>query len=80
MFHDHSKAGKYESDQSHRKIVSSIGKTNNITEKDFEILSRFIREKSNWNMISYETLVLRRANKSIPTILQKKILGYWVGL
>ena len=47
MFHDHSKAGKYESDQSHRKIVSSIGKTNNITEKDFEILSRFIREKSN---------------------------------
>ena len=64
MLHDHLKAGKYDnSNQNLRKEVSGISNTNNITERDFGILSRFMREESYSNMITYEALIMSRANK-----------------
>ena len=50
MLHDHLKVGKYDNtDGNWRQETMITSNTNNIAERDFEMLDRLIREKPNCN-------------------------------
>ena len=65
ILHDHLEDGKYSSpSQQLMKETVSVSTTNSIAEHNFGIIDRFIREKSNANMITYESIIMNRTNKT----------------
>ena len=46
------------------KETVCVSTTNSITEGNFGMLDRFIREKPNANMINYESIIMNRTNKT----------------
>ena len=46
------------------KETVCVSTTNSITEGNFGMLDRFIREKPNANMITYESIIMNRTNKT----------------
>ena len=65
MLHDHLKDGKYDRcSDSQRKIFNSALKTNVISERDFGMLDRLIREKPNALQIILEAVIMFQTNKT----------------
>ena len=46
------------------KETVSVSTTNSIAERNFGMLDRFIREKPNAKMITYESVIMSRTNKT----------------
>ena len=65
MLDDHHEDGKYPNpSQQLIKETVSVSTTNSIAERNFGIVIRFIREKPNANMITYESIIMNRTNKT----------------
>ena len=65
ILHDHLEDGKYSSpSQQLMKETVSVSTTNSIAEHNFGMIDRFIREKPNANMITYESIIMNRTNKT----------------
>ena len=65
MLDDHLKGGKYDSPSEElRKETNSVSTTNTLAERNFGMLDRLIREKPNANMITYESIIMNRTNKT----------------
>ena len=65
MLDEHLEDGKYSnSSQELMKETVSVSTTNSIAERNFRMLDRFIREKPNANMITYESNIMNRTNKT----------------
>ena len=65
MLDDHLENGKYYNpSQQIMKETVSVSTTNSIAERNFGMLDRFIREKPNANMITYESIIMNRTNKT----------------
>ena len=65
MLDDHLEDGKYSNpSQQLLKETVSVSTTNSIAERNFGMLDRFIREKPNANMITYESIIMNRTNKT----------------
>ena len=65
MLDDHLEDGKYSSpSQQLMKETLSVSTTNNVVERNFGILDRFMREKPDGNMITYEAIIMSRTNKT----------------
>jgi len=47
-----------------RKDTMSVSTTNSMTERNFGMLDRLIREKPNANMITYESIIMNATNKT----------------
>ena len=74
MLDEHLEDGKYSnSSQELMKETVSVSTTNSIAERNFRMLDRFIREKPNANMITYESNIMNRTNKT-PEWLKK---NFW---
>ena len=57
--------GKYSNpSQQLMKETVSVSTTNSIAERNFGMLDRFIREKPNAKMITYESVIMSRTNKT----------------
>ena len=65
MLDDHLENGKYfnPSLQLMKEPVSVIT-TNSIAERNLRMLDRFMREKPNANMVTYESIIMNRTNKT----------------
>ena len=65
MLDDHLEDGKYfnPSLQLMKETVSVIT-TNSIAERNLRMLDRFMREKPNANMVTYESIIMNRTNKT----------------
>ena len=46
------------------KETVSVSTTNSIAERNFGMLDRFIREKPNANMITYESIIMNKTSKT----------------
>ena len=46
------------------KETVSVSTTNSIAERSFGMLDKLIRERPNANMITYETIIMNRINKT----------------
>ena len=65
MLGDHLEDGKYSNpSQQLMKETVSVSTTNSIAERNFGMLDRFIREKPNAKMITYESVIMSRTNKT----------------
>ena len=65
MLHDHLKSGKYDNaDENLRKETESVSNANNTAEGEFIMLDRLIREKPNYNIITFEAIIMSRNNKT----------------
>ena len=65
MLDDHLENGKcYNPSQQIMKETVSVSTTNSIAERNFGMLDRFIREKPNANMITYESIIMNRTKKT----------------
>ena len=65
MLDDHLEDGKYSNpSQQLMKETVSVSTTNSIAERNFGMLDRFIREKPNANMITYESIIMNRTKKT----------------
>ena len=65
MLDDHLEDGKYfKPSQQLMKETVSVSTTNSIAERNFRMLDRFMREKPNANMISFESIIMNRTNKT----------------
>ena len=65
MLDDHLEDGKYSNPSKQlMKETVSVSTTNSIAERNFGMLDRFIREKPNANMITYESIIMNRTNKT----------------
>ena len=65
MLDDHLEDGKYSNpSQQLLKETVSVSTTNSIAERNFGMLDRFIREKPNANMITYESIIMNRTKKT----------------
>ena len=65
MLDDHLKDGKYSNPSKQlMKETVSVSTTSSIVERNFGMLDRFIRENPNANMITYESIIMNRANKT----------------
>ena len=64
MLDDHLEDGKYSNpSQQFMKETLSVSTTNSIAERNFGMLDWFIKEKSNVNMITYESIIMNRTKK-----------------
>ena len=65
MLDDHLKDVKYANpcEQLYKETVS-VSTANSIAERNFGMLDRLIREKTNVNMITYEAIIMNRSNKT----------------
>jgi len=63
MLHDHLQGGKYVCSEELSKVSFGVSKTNSISERDFGMLDRLIREKPNANQITLEAIIMTRTNK-----------------
>ena len=65
MLDDHLEDGKYSNPiKQLMKETVSVSTTNSIAERNFGMLDRFIREKPNANMITYESIIMNRTKKT----------------
>ena len=65
MLDDHLEDGKYSNPgQQLMKDTVSVSTTNSIAERNFGMLDRFISEKPNANMITYESILMNRTKKT----------------
>ena len=65
MLDDHLEDGKYSNpSQQLMKETVSVSTTNSIVQRNFGKLDKFEREKPNANMITYETKIMSRTNKT----------------
>ena len=65
MLDDHLEDGKYSNpSQQLMKETVSVSTTSSIVERNFGMLDRFEREKPNANMITYESKIMNRTNKT----------------
>ena len=72
MLDGHLEDGKYSNpSQQLMKETVSVSTTNSIAERNFRMLNSFNFEKSNVNMITYESITMKRTNKNPEW--QKKI-------
>ena len=55
---------KNENDENLRQETISVSNTNSIAKSGFGMLERLIREKPNFNMITFEAITLRKYNKT----------------
>ena len=55
---------KNENEENLRQETISVSNTNSIAESDFGMLERLIREKPNFNMITFEAITLTKYNKT----------------
>ena len=63
---DHLEDAKYSNpSQQLIKETVSVSTTNNIAECNFGMLDRFTREKPSANMITYESVIMNRSNKTL---------------
>ena len=62
---DHLEDGKYSNpSQELMKETLSVSTTNSIAKRNFGMLDRFITEKPNADMITYESIIMNRTNKT----------------
>ena len=65
MLDYHLENGKcYNPSQQIMKETVSVSTTNSIAERNFGMLDRFIREKPNANMITYESIIMNKTSKT----------------
>ena len=65
MLDDHLEDGKYFSpSQQLMKDTASVSTTNSVAERNFGMFDRFMREKPNVNMITYESIIMSKTNKT----------------
>ena len=65
MLHGHLEDGKYSNPiQQLMKETVSVSTTNSIAERNFGMLGKFMREKPNANMMTYESIIMNRTNKT----------------
>jgi len=82
MLHDHLQGGKYVCSEELSKVSFGVSKTNSISERDFGMLDRLIREKPNANQITLEAIIMTRTNKmsswrdSLTEEKRKKIMEW----
>ena len=83
MLHDHLKGGKYDDcSEDLRKVSTSVLKTNAVSERDFGMLDRLIREKPNANQITLEAIIMTQTNKtsalrdSLPEEKRKRMMEW----
>ena len=55
---------KNENEENLRQETISVSNTNSIAENGFGMLERLIREKPNFNMITFEAITLTKYNKT----------------
>ena len=59
------------------KETVSVSTTNSIAERNFGMLDRFIREKPNANMITYESIIMNKTSKKRLTPEKKSLMMKW---
>ena len=59
------------------KETVSVSTTNSIVERNFGMLDRFIREKPNANMITYESIIMNKTSKKRLTPEKKSLMMKW---
>ena len=65
MLHGHLEDGKYSNPiQQLMKETVSVSTTNSIAERNFGMLGKFMREKPNANIMTYESIIMNRTNKT----------------
>ena len=65
MLQGHLEDGKYSNPiQQLMKETVSVSTTNSIAERNFGMLGKFMREKPNANMMTYESIIMNRTNKT----------------